>query len=74
MFELRNDNNKLDLVKQKVFYLYENMNDFQKFKEELPSKEKLYRFLTDRKNSYKEYEHVVTISEKFKIKLTKSCI
>ena len=74
MFESRNDNNKLDLVKQKVFYLYENMNDFQKFKEELPSKEKLYSFLTDKKSSYKEYEHIVNISEIFEIKMTKSCI
>ena len=74
VFESRNDNNKLDLVKQKVFYLYENMNYFQKLKEELPSKEKLYSFLTDRKNSYKEYEHIVNISEKFEKKMTKSCI
>ena len=50
------------------------MNDFQKFKKELPSKENLYSFLTDKKNSYKEYEHVVNISEIFEIKMTKSCI
>ena len=33
------DNNVLDLVKQKGFYPYEYMNDFEKLKEELPSKE-----------------------------------
>ena len=34
------DNNVLDLVKQKVFYPYEYMIDFENFKGELPSKEK----------------------------------
>ena len=29
----------VDLVKQKRFYPYEYMSDFQKFKEKLPSKE-----------------------------------
>ena len=33
------DNNILDLVKQKGFYPYEHMSAFEKFKEELPSKE-----------------------------------
>ena len=36
------DNNVLDLVKQKVFYPYEYMSDFENFKEELPSKEKCF--------------------------------
>ena len=36
------DNNASDLVKQKGFYPYEYMNDFEKFKEELPMKEKIY--------------------------------
>ena len=35
-------NNVLDLVKQKGFYRYEKMSDFEKFKEELPAKEKFY--------------------------------
>ena len=42
------DNNVLDLVKQKGFYPYEYMSDFEKFKEELPSKEKFYSSLTDK--------------------------
>ena len=41
------DNNVLDLVKQKGFYPYEYMTDFEKFKEELPSKEKFYSPLTN---------------------------
>ena len=36
------DNNVLVLVKQKVFYPYEYMSDFENFKEELPSKEKCF--------------------------------
>ena len=36
------DNNVLDLLKLKGFYPYEYMNDFEKFKEELQSKEKFY--------------------------------
>ena len=36
------DNNVLDLVKQKVFYPYEYMSDFENFKEELSSKEKCF--------------------------------
>ena len=46
------DNNVLDLVK-KVFYLDEYMSDFEKFKEQLPSKEKCYCSLTGKKNSGK---------------------
>ena len=33
------DKNKVDLVKQKKFYPYGYMTDFEKFKEKLPSKE-----------------------------------
>ena len=46
------DNNilDLDLVKQKRFYPYEYMSDFENFKEELPSKKKLYNSLTRKKN------------------------
>ena len=43
------DTNILDLVKQKGFYLCESMNNFEKFKEELPSDEKFYSFLTSKK-------------------------
>ena len=35
------------------------MRDFEKFKEELPSKEKFYSSLTNRKIDDKEYEHVL---------------
>ena len=49
--------NKLDLVKQKGFYPYKYMTDFEKFKEKLPSKEKFYSSLRCKKISDKEYEH-----------------
>ena len=43
------DSNLLDLVKQKGFCPCEYMNDFEKFKKELPKKEKLNCWLTGRK-------------------------
>ena len=53
------DNNVLDLVKPKGFYPYEYMGNFEKFKEELPSKKKFYSSLNDKKISDREYEHVL---------------
>ena len=47
------DNNILDLVKQTGFYPCEYMSDFEKFKDELPSKEMFYSSSTDRKLSEK---------------------
>ena len=55
------DKNKLDLVKQKGFYPYEYMTDFEKFKEKLPSKEKLYSSSTNKKINDEEYEHALNV-------------
>ena len=63
------DNNVLDLAKQKGFYSYEYMSDFENFQEELPSKEKFYSFLINRKISDKENEHVVIVGNKFGMKM-----
>ena len=52
------DKNKLDLVKQKELYQYEYMTDFGRFKEQLPSNEKFYSFLTSKKVNDKEYEQI----------------
>ena len=61
------DNNVLvDLVKQKGFYPYEYMTDFENLKEDLPSKEKFYSSLTDRKITDKEYEHVLNVWKNLK--------
>ena len=55
------DSKVLCLVKQKGFYPYECMSGFEKFKEELPSKEKFYSLLMGKKISNKEYEHVLKV-------------
>ena len=65
------DKNVLDLVKQKGFYPYEYMSDFEKFKEQLPSKEKFYSLLTGKKISDKKYEHVLEVRNKFEMKTMK---
>ena len=65
------DNNVLDLIKQKGFYPYDYMSDFEKFKGELPSKERFFSLLTDRKISGKEYEHVLNVWKKFEMKTMK---
>ena len=63
----------LDLIKQKRFYLYEYMSNFDKFKEVLSSKEKLYSLLAGKNNSDKEYDHVFKVWNKFEINLMFSC-
>ena len=62
------DNNVLDLVKQKGFYPYEYMSDFEKFKEKLPSKEKFYSSLTDRKLLTKDMNMLLTFGKCLKQK------
>ena len=65
------DNNVLDLVNQKGFYPYEYMSDFEKCKEQLPSKGRIYSSLTDRKITGKRYENVLNVWNKFEIKTMK---
>ena len=59
------DKNPLDLFKQKGFYPYEYMTDFEKFKEELPSKEKFSSLLTAKNINNQEYDHVLNACNKF---------
>ena len=59
------DKNVLGPVKPKGFYPYEYMTDFEKFKEQLLSKEKFYSSLIGKKISDKEYEHVFKVRNKF---------
>ena len=68
IFSQEFDYNVLDLIKQKGFYPYEYMSDFEKFKEELPSKEKFYSSLTGKKVSWKEYDHVLKVQNNFGMK------
>ena len=65
------NNNVLDLVKQKGFYPYKYISDFEKFKEQLPRKEMFCSFLTGKKIIDKEYEHVAKVSNIFEMKTTK---
>ena len=63
--------NVLDLVRQEIFYPYEYMTYFEKFKEKLSSKEKFYSLLTDIKSSEKEYKSVLNVCHKFEMKMMK---
>ena len=47
------------------------MSELEKFKEELPSKEKFHSLLTERKISDKEYKHVLNVWNKFEMKTMK---
>ena len=44
------------------------MSDFEKFKEELPKKEKFYSSLTNGKITDKEYEYFLNVLNKFEMK------
>ena len=43
------------------------MTNFERCKEELPSKKKFYSLLTNRKSSHREYEHVFNVWNKFEM-------
>ena len=47
------------------------MSEFEKFKEELPSKETFHSLLTERKIRDEEYEHVLNVWNKFEMKTMK---
>ena len=47
------------------------MSDFEKFKEQLPNKEKFYKSLTGKNISDKEYEHTLNVWNKFEMKAIK---
>ena len=47
------------------------MSNFEKLKTELPSKEKFYSSLTNRKISDKEYEHALIVQNKFQMETMK---
>ena len=65
------DNNVLDLVKQKRFYPYEYISDFEWFKERLPRKEKFYSSLNCKNISDKECEHSVSVCNRCEMKTMK---
>ena len=51
-----------------MFYPYEYLSDFEKFKKQLPSKEKFNSFLISKKISGKEYKHDLKVWNKFEKK------
>ena len=53
------DNNILNLANQEGVYTYEYIRDFERFKEQLLSKDKFYSLLTGEKVSDRKYEHVL---------------
>ena len=66
------DNNVLDLVLLGIdFIRYECMRNFEKFEEELRSKEEFYISLTNKKFSDKVYEHVLNVWNRFEMKMMK---
>ena len=44
------------------------MSNFEKFKEQLPNKKKAYSSLTGKNISDKDYEHILCVWDKFKMK------
>ena len=44
------------------------MSNFEKSKDQLPTKENFYSFTTDRKIADSEYEHVLNVWNKYEIK------
>ena len=66
------DKDIFDLVKQKWFYPYEYMCSFEKFKEHLPSMEKVYSLLTCKKFSDKNYQHLLKAWYRFQMKTIKN--
>ena len=65
-------NNSLDnLVRTLEFYPHDYWDTFQKLKEGLPSKDKLYNVLTNCAFSDKNYEHVLNVWKAFEINTMK---
>ena len=48
------------------------LSDCEKFKEQLPNKGKFYSFLTVRRSSDKEYEHIIKAWGAFQMKTMKN--
>ena len=65
------DSEVLDLVRQKVFYHYEYMCDFEEFKEKLPDKNEFHSSLSDKGISGKEYQHAPKVWKKIEMKMMK---
>ena len=58
---------KLDLMTRKGLYPYDYMNSFEKFNENLPSKEAFYSILNDEHITNEDYHHAKNVWKKFTI-------
>ena len=65
------DSNVFDLFKQIGICYYKYMNDFEKFKVKLLSKEKSHSLLEGKTLSDKEFKHVLMFWNKFEMKVMK---
>ena len=65
------DSEVLDLIKQKRFYRYEYMSDFEKINQTLLSINEFYSSLSGKGISDKEYQHVLKVWNKFEMKTMK---
>ena len=59
---------KLDLMAKKGVYPYDFMDSFDKFKEQLPSKEEFYSILNDKHIKDEDYKHAQNVWNKFNLK------
>ena len=62
------EDDELKLMAKKGVYPYDYMNSFQKFKEQLPSKEEFYSILNDKHISDEDYKHAQNVWNKFNLK------
>ena len=70
-FSQKFDSEVLDLVKQKGFYPYEYMCDFENFYETLPDKNEFYSSLIGKRINNKKYQQVLKVWNKFQMKTMK---
>ena len=64
---------ELDLMIRKGVYPYDYMDSFEKFKEQLPSKEEFYSVLNNEHISEDDYEHAKKVWETFSMKNMGEC-
>ena len=62
------EDDELKLMAKKGVYPYDYMDSFQKFKEQLPSKEEFYSILNDKHISDEDYKHAQNVWNKFNLK------
>ena len=62
------DDEEFDLMIRKGVYPYDYMDSFEKFKEQLPSKEEFYSILNNEHISNEDYKHAKKVWETFSMK------